>query len=347
MGSRNNSFDLIRHFAALLVLYSHHYSLTGSKEPLFFHWETLGFIAVAMFFAISGYFMPASYTSSGNFLVFMTKRCRRLFPGIIVCTLFMCFIIAPIFTSLPLIEYFLSPSTYKTSLMYIAFIARPIPGVFTDFIYPEAINGSLWSVPVEFTSYVIIGLALYYVNSVKTVLTLFLFSIMSTMFFLYTGLKYSICAVSINHLALFGIAFTAGGLLSMTKEHWMPIRLYMVGVSLAMLFVLQGQPEIAVLGTLSIAVITVIIGASFQERLINGRFDLSYGIYIYAFPIQQLVINLVTVNFWQSFFLAMVLTLFAAFLSYHFVEKRFLYANSRQRAKTIPVSEETASVALA
>jgi len=81
MKHRENSFDLVRHFAAILVFYSHHYALSNRPEPTFPGWDTYGFVAVVIFFTISGYFMPTSFNNSKNFIEFMGKRCRRIFLG--------------------------------------------------------------------------------------------------------------------------------------------------------------------------------------------------------------------------------------------------------------------------
>jgi len=331
MKFRNNSFDLIRHFAAFLVLFSHHFALSGRPEPIFLHWDTLGFVAVAIFFAISGYFMPSSFTSSGNFAVFMAKRCRRIFPGLIVCSFLMVYLIGGIFTPKPILHYLFSLSTLKTSIMYVSFAGRPIPGVFSDFLCKDVINGSLWTLPVEFASYIIIGVVLSYMNSWRSVLPLLMSCILVTVILTKTGKNYGFYSIPLNYLALFGIAFTGGALMSMTQEHWYKSRVYLALASVVLLIVLQGRPEMQALGTLSLAVLTIIIGVSFQDKLINGKFDVSYGIYIYAFPIQQMVINLLTQRFWPSMVIALAITIVVAYLSYHFVEKPFSYANVHKK----------------
>lgn len=322
--NRNNCFDVVRHFAALLVLFSHHYALSGVPEPVLASWETYGFVAVVIFFSISGYFMPASFNSSGGFTDFIVKRCRRIFPGLIVCAFLMTYLVGTIFGSTPANRFIFDVETVKTFVLTFSFIGRNVPGVFDSFIVKHAVNGSLWTLPVEFLCYLIFGMALTFLNSVKTILALFLVCVIAKIVMIATGANYSFYAVPMSYLAIFGIAFTAGALLSLTKKSWWDIRFPMVIISVGFLWILQGRPEMPVIGTLSITIITIVLGASFKDRFINGHFDFSYGIYIYAFPIQQIIINLVTRRFWLSMAIAAVLTVIAGYLSYRYVEKPFL-----------------------
>ncbi len=327
MSNRNNSFDLIRHFAAYLVLYSYHFALSLLPEPTIPYWNSFGFIGVVTFFSISGFFMPGSYNSSGNFVIFMAKCCRRIFPGLIVCSFVMSYIIGGVFTSDSL-SYLLSSAPLKTSIVFSMLMSRNIPEVFSNFLYKDHLNGSLWSLPVEFACYIIIGIALTYANNLKSVLTLFLLSILATMILTITGWQYSFYSVPIQYLAIFGIAFTGGALMSQTKRHWMPIRLNLVVVSVLLIMILRGPPEMLILGTLSLTMLVIIIGVSFRDKIINGKFDISYGIYIYAFPVQQIVINCVTHEFWLSMSISFIVTSLIAYLSYTFIEKPFLYTSS-------------------
>jgi len=80
-------------------------------------------------------------------------------------------------------------------------------------------------------------------------------------------------------------------------------------------------------------IITIFIGVTFSDALIKGRFDYSYGIYIYAFPVQQLCINTLNIGFYTSMILSAVVTIALASLSWHFVEKRFLFRSAGSREK--------------
>lgn len=71
--------------------------------------------------------------------------------------------------------------------MYVSFAGRPIPGVFSDFLCKDVINGSLWTLPVEFASYIIIGVVLSYMNSWRSVLPLLMSCILVTVILTKTG----------------------------------------------------------------------------------------------------------------------------------------------------------------
>ncbi|GLQ91539.1 hypothetical protein GCM10007901_04890 [Dyella acidisoli] len=101
---------------------------------------------------------------------------------------------------------------------------------------------------------------------------------------------------------------------------------------LAGMFLMPGKLEYSVLGTLGITIAVATIGESFSEKLINGKFDISYGVYIYGFPIQQIVINEITHRFWLGMAISLVLALTAGYLSYRFVEKPFLRKNHRTQS---------------
>lgn len=338
MQGRNNSFDLLRHFAALLVLYSHQFPLSGLIEPNIPYWNSYGFVAVCIFFAISGFLMPSSFNNAGNFVAYMGRRCRRIFPALIICTFLMVYVIGIIFTSTPKLIYLTSIETLKTSFSILSLLDFSIPGIFTNFIFPGnntgLVNGSLWTLTIEFAWYILFGLALSFVRSWKTVLVLFLCSMIGCMIQNQMGINYFFYGISLGYFVTFGMAFTSGALLAMTQKHWLPIRGYLAFLALLLLFLLPGRPEINVLGTLSIALLTIIIGTSFKDKLINGRFDISYGIYIYAFPIQQIVINVFHSSFWLGMCISAICSIIAGYLSYRFIEKPFLLRSKFKSAFT-------------
>ena len=321
---RGNCYDLIRHFAALLVLYSHQFALHGATEPVYPFWDSYGFVAVAIFFSISGYFMPDSFKRSGNFIEFSKRRLRRLLPAMVVCSFLMTYVLGAIYTSEPRWSYITSGEAWVNFLKYSLFLGQAIPGVFANYIYPNAVNGSLWTLPIECVCYVAIGVALSFSQSWKMILALFVGSVLGTASLVHTGTGFAFYGVPLNYLCMFGICFSGGALLSVTKDTWYPNRWFLLMFGMASMFLMPSRLEYSVLGTFGITLIVAVVGESFSEKLINGKFDVSYGVYIYAFPIQQMVINRITHRFWLGMAISAVLALAAGYLSYRFVEKPFL-----------------------
>lgn len=83
---------------------------------------------------------------------------------------------------------------------------------------------------------------------------------------------------------------------------------------------------------MSVPVSVIIISSHIKDRLINGKFDYSYGVYIYSFPIQQVVINNAGFSFATSLVVSLTLTLIMAVASWHLIEKRII---KRKALKTV------------
>jgi len=150
-----NNFNIIRFFAAFMVIYGHMSSIMGyAAFPLFS--QRVSTIAVKIFFIVSGYLITKSYLSDSNFGRYMIRRTFRIFPALIVLVLLTVLVVGPLMTTLPLSEYFANANTwtYFKNLLFSPVYA--LPGVLTDATYPFAINGSLWTLPVEFAMYLLL-----------------------------------------------------------------------------------------------------------------------------------------------------------------------------------------------
>lgn len=303
----NNCFDVIRHLAALSVLYSHHFALLKLPEPSVLQWQSYGGIAVLVFFTISGYLMPGAFTRSGSFLEFIIRRLRRLIPALAACTFLTTYVIGARYSTASALDYILSIDTFSMWLSSTLFLRHEPPGSFPGYLTPNAINGSLWTLPIEFACYIFLSVAMTYSASAKSMATLLIVSMAGAIWSIHVGADFMWYQVPLPHLFTLGIAFSVGALLSMTQPAWRPRWKFLLVASAAMLFILQGTNEIRALGSAAVAVITVVTGTMLRDRLIKGRFDISYGIYIYAFPIQQIVINRITKDLWVGMALAAAL----------------------------------------
>ena len=160
--TKNYNYNFIRFIAALMVIISHSFALSlgaSSQHYIDSHHlnliniNTWGFLAVAVFFFGSGFYIAKSCERNESFLVFLLKRLFKLLPMLILVVLISIFIIGPVFTTLPLKDYFSNILTWKYLLNGILILQHNLPGVFTNNVYMPTVNGALWTLPVEFLCY--------------------------------------------------------------------------------------------------------------------------------------------------------------------------------------------------
>jgi peptidoglycan/LPS O-acetylase OafA/YrhL len=305
MRSRNNAFDVLRLAAALLVLLSHCYALTTHGEPLgLAGGGTMGELGVLMFFAMSGFLVSQSWHALPRVVPFAAKRALRLLPALVVVAFATAFVLGPLVTTLAPGDYFLSsePYTYaaRTSLLYTP--QGVLPGVFEDNPYPSAVNGSLWTLPLEASAYLgLVLLGLLGVLRRRIVLAgLLAVAVASTI----PGVELALRLASgsgaggtvsgdLPLIARLLTAFLAG----MTIHAWrdrLPLSYTVTGI-LALLWVLSwGSAWLPLTSLLFVpyAVIVLAFRLPATVKRVTAPGDVSYGVYINAFPVQQLVCHL-------------------------------------------------------
>lgn len=159
---RNNNFGTLHLLAAFFVLYGHQCVLLGAGTPMFFGCliQALG---VKMIFLISGYLIMKSLSAQEGSVkkicsVYAVKRIGRLYPELAACLVTTALVIGPLFTSLSIKNYFMQGGAAVKDYVIknlCLFCTYYLPGMFESNPYPEAVNGSLWTMPVEVSVYVI------------------------------------------------------------------------------------------------------------------------------------------------------------------------------------------------
>lgn len=161
---RQDNFLWLRIIAALMVIYGH--SLIISPSPgvtdLFASWRTYsGEIAVDIFFALSGFMVSGSFMRRPDLIDFMSARVLRLVPALLVCLVFMAYVIGPALSSLDLHAYFADKLPRRFVKWNLQFSSRQtylLPGVFTSNSVKDTVNGSLWTIPAEMRMYVFLAI---------------------------------------------------------------------------------------------------------------------------------------------------------------------------------------------
>jgi peptidoglycan/LPS O-acetylase OafA/YrhL len=329
-----NNFDLIRLVAASLVIFGHSFYFLGLTEPIFFSWLPPGPIGVHIFFIISGYLVAQSWSRDPNALRFLARRALRIFPGLAVCVLVSVFLIGPIFTTLTVKQYFKDHATFHYLRDIALYIQYYLPGVFTTSRLPNAVDGSLWSLPVEFFMYFL----LLFVNIIvrKKKWPFLIISLVSAMVCLYWAQNAKpvvFYATDMRYVFISGTFFWMGTLVHKynLEKHLTPGR--SVAAIVAMLCLSPWPAAIGAAAWVLLPVIVLGFGLSYDPFLnkLTQFGDLSYGAYIYAFPIQQILAcaspNVDIISFLM---LCFPITLVVAFLSWRFVEKPMLLLKPRR-----------------
>jgi len=335
-----NLFDLLRFLLATFVILSHSFLLLHGDnrlEPIYRFTGgqlTLGELAVDGFFILSGFLICRSWMRSRGPAGFLKKRVLRIYPGFIAAMIFGAFVVGPIGTPnggfgarLDLSEFVRSTLTLKGSL----------PPSFDD-LPISAINGSLWTIRYEFFCYLVV-LAIGLAGILKSrrgpalifALTLTVYSIQVQC----GGLGPRGFAAT-NAWPRFLSFFLAGAAFDAYRDRLPRSGRWFVAALIALIFLARTpgwrglNPALPVLGTYAIFYVATLPIPRLQRWACAG--DFSYGLYLYAFPIQQLTIHYVGLEHLAPlglFALSMPITVVLAVASWRWIESPCLRLKDR------------------
>ena len=297
------SFDLLRLIAATMVVFSHCRPLAGLPPLRVPGTEDFGSLGVSIFFVISGYLVTGSYRRDPK--AYLRNRILRIEPGLIVSLVFTVLLGAAV-TVDP--AYWSDPQPYlyvlRNALLYPT--TYELPGVFAGNPLPGVVNGVLWTLRLEFTCYLLLMLVR---ADIKWIL-----AAMACAAVIYLSIQAAApdwadeAPTRMAFLgARYGFLFFAGAALWGRR---LPYAVWL-GLGSAAIFPLVG----------ALALPTAVIGLARPGKL---PADLSYGVYIYAFPVQQVLAAHGLLSIWS----AMALTLPLAALSWFLVERPVLALKS-------------------
>lgn len=333
---KDNNLNLIRFLAAYAVLVTHSYAIiygSGDFEPMR---QSLGMtwgnIAVDIFFIVSGFLVAGSLVAKGSLLNFFVARGLRIYPA-----LWLMLILTTTFAALFVTKYsFLEYLTHRDLWMYllkggtlVAGVSYELPGTFLSVPYSEVVNGSLWTLPKEVRMYILLAIVWWALrimgrlgtNSMGIVAVgIVVFSLGFFSYFKYIG-------KDATNYKLAYMFFTGVAFYSYRQKIWLSGRLSFIIALLLLVSGLFFHKEIFhCFYVLSVAYL--IFWCAYVPRVFRfyNRFgDYSYGIYIYAFFVQQCVIYFIpTASVFYMTLISSLVTFILAFLSWHFVEKPVL-----------------------
>lgn len=346
-------FDMLRLLLASGVVLWHSFPLTtGSPQliegtPFWFLVSAM----VPMFFALSGFLVTASAART-RVVPFLLNRGARIFPALVSVVLFAALILGPIFTTLPLADYFRASEFHRYLMGVAGLVSFHLPGVWENLPTPNNVNGSLWTVPHELLCYAIVAVFMV-AGLLHRVAFMIGFFALIFVLAIFAEMPVRPAALAPLTFLLDSVHFAQGSKI---------IPFFVFG---SILYTAQKRiPYSDLLGLLSLAVI-LLVGAFFEPsarkgpllwlatapmltyivvwlglktlkmpKFLEGK-DLSYGVYLWHFPILQMLVWSTGVTSWWMLFLMSLLPVgVVSWLSWHHIEKPALVLRKSLRFST-------------
>ena len=333
IGNRDNNFNLIRLLSSIAVLVSHGFALiagTGNAEPLRMEYGmTPGTLAVDVFFVTSGYLVTTSLFRKKNLIEYFVSRLLRIIPGLFVMLLIVVFGIGLCVTSFGWRDYISSNATYvyiAKSLTMVSGVGQYLPGVFNENPYKGAVNGSLWTLTYEVFMYFLLALT-WFLGLIFGLNEKFLKKII--VMYAAAALIYSILSFELGEKSkvanLIYMFFAGGSYYVLSRRIELSIRLLVISLSclLASFAINNLYYEACLLFLPYIVICVAYIPDIKLIKKYNIFGDYSYGIYIYSFPLQQLILWMNPgVSLIEFLFYSVNAAVVVSIFSWELVEKR-------------------------
>lgn len=325
-GGATTGFDYLRIGLSIAVLTWHAIAL--SARSLKFDAELwsgpVRFIAAAiipLFFALSGFLVTGSLGRT-RLHQFVTLRFIRLIPALAVEITLSAVIIGLVFTTLPASEYLTSSGFYAYFLNIVGDIHFFLPGVFDDKPFQGLMNGQLWTIPFELECYLALVL-LAIVTATKR-----RFAFMAVVAFL--SLAFTVRALTgppisaVTHVPgrVLVVCFLAAVSLYLYRDR-IPYSNFLGAASAVATAVFLQIPATSYLAVFPVAYLTVYLGLMRPPAIPFG--DLSYGVYLFHWPIQQSIVHMFPgLHAGWLLLVSLPLTAACAWLSWIWIEKPIL-----------------------
>jgi peptidoglycan/LPS O-acetylase OafA/YrhL len=347
-----NNFDALRLAMALLVVWSHCFALGlpqgETAEPVSIitngHYNA-GNIGVMVFFAISGFLICESFLKTGDTVKFLVKRIRRIYPGYMVATTIGAFIIIPLFSTVYKITPYEIAKTLGLNLLLRGYAP---PSIVFARNYSQALNGSLWSISYEFWCY--IGIAVLGVVGLLTRARLIVSAIIVIVLSRAVldlldrkpglGLIGDIFGWPYQWLSVLP-SFLIGTAFFLLKDRLPRNKFILIGLLvcfLAVCYAPVGNKWQKILAeaifptAMAYSVLYFSFSSGIRLRNAAAKGDFSYGTYLYAYPIQQMIMSIFPkISFPVFVSASMFFALAAGIVSWFAIERWFL-PKSRVRA---------------
>jgi peptidoglycan/LPS O-acetylase OafA/YrhL len=347
---RNNNFGLIRHLAALLVIYSHGFLLlpdSGQTDiiQLSTKTESSGSLAVFAFFLLSGILVSQSWDRQNSLKHFIAFRFSRIWPALFVCVAFMVFVAAPFFSSLPYLQFISHKETisfFARNISFVTGMRYALPGVFEHNAI-QAVNGALWTLPVEVECYcIVLCLGLLQLSKTRVramigvALTLACWLILFQVKPSSSMLK--ILVLKPKEYTAYPVLFFFCGYFLYHFRHLVVIRPDAAVIMCIVYLLTRSTVGGQIIFYFAFVYLILAISASQYLCKFEPTWDISYGMYVYGFFAQQCFTALFpTQNIYIGMLVSVAATVLFASLSWRFIEKPAMAIMRGWLAEKLPV----------
>jgi peptidoglycan/LPS O-acetylase OafA/YrhL len=336
--------NALRLLFAFMVIVSHSTALGGYGEELKIGGATLGTWAVFGFFGISGYLITRSRMSARRVSDYYRARVLRIFPAFVVCLVVVAFVIAP------LSHFFGSAGRYDP-LNAMTYVLRNLPlylpglnqpGISDtlagELALPNQWNGAMWTIGYEFVCYVAIGLLVSVARRQHLGPVLLGTFVALTAVRLLSKTEVLSLPSQLDGAIPLAISFAAGALLLVYGQNIQTNTLTTAIAGVLLLGIVLAGLAVP-LAHLPFAYLLLWLGQRLPLERVGSKYDISYGVYIYAWPVQQclaLASPSQSLPYWAFVTATTVLVLPLAWASCKFVEQPALRLKKRPAAAPVP-----------
>jgi peptidoglycan/LPS O-acetylase OafA/YrhL len=354
---KNNALNVWRLILATGVIFGHTFALAGHLDmleranrvlPILGQFLSQGW--VDGFFAVSGFLITGSWLNNPRLRTYLAARGLRILPGLWVCLIVIAFVFAPLsvaiqggsasrllLSSAP-IEYVLNNSVLN--ILYAG-----IDGTPRDIPWPHVWNGSIWTLIPELMCYIAVaGFGVAGLLKRRWLIpSLFVLMMVLTALVMRWDTFEELWTPQWI-LARFALMFLAGALLHQYRDR-IPARWSWVVICLIIVFAACLTPNYRLIAAIPFAYAILASGAMIHNKRLRLETDLSYGVYIYAWPMQQMLVvcGFAGLNPIVFSAFAAIATLPLAALSWFVIEKPALSLKSRLKRKSIARAKESQS----
>jgi peptidoglycan/LPS O-acetylase OafA/YrhL len=336
----NNSYTFLRHLLASLVLVSHVFGLSAGFGKILLGDFSIGTLAVFCFFSISGYLVIPGLLVNG-IRRYVINRFTRIYPGYLLVIFFTGVVFYPIWRIQSQYEIFDWNTSIRYFLNNLALFPQSAGDVNSSWnslsgfpfksVLPSVVNGSIWTIPLEIGAY----LFLCSIFFLAVVLKKYKFEkILITSFFIIWG-------ISIYSAGIYPtLDVVHSSRIEQVLTKWPYLLAFMTGASMRVLnlkkisnlkfwiliiLVCTGFNNLlvwALIGSIGFTILTLKAGDSDAFASFNQYRDISYGIYLYHFPIIQVLsgFEVFQSSLGLKMFYTILFTIIFAYASSIFVE---------------------------